>query len=206
MSSNVALSRSEECGILRIVQDGTVTGLCTGDAGSAYTNAETGYGTVSDPPGSGNKIRDSESRNEKRGTITYQREFDNRPNPYIIQYTETRRENIQDCYDEVVIDGDVTGVCVNNSDGSKFSNALSGFGTIDPLQPTETSPTGWKRTSKTIGKNEYAGRVTFSYEYKEKSACIANAISESRLLFQAKEAGTIVKIHQWLCITFFYKK
>jgi hypothetical protein len=179
IDETITESWSEECGITKIVQNGTVKGLCTGDSGSAYANAETGYATVTDPSGAVNKIRNSESHNENAGTITYTKEFDDRSNPYVIDYTETRRERIDDCWDVVTIEGSVVGVCTNNTEGSKLSNAEAGFGSIDPLQPTENSPTGWKQASKSVGKNEYAGRVTFSYEYKEKSSCIPNAISES---------------------------
>jgi len=169
----------EECGITKITQEGTVTGLCTGVAGTAYENAVNGYSTVLDPDGVVNKIRNSESHNENRGTISYVREFDDRAYPFILDYTETTRETLNDCYKTCIIEGQVEGVCTNNSAGSKISNAETGYAYVAGLTPSEYVPTGWQLTSSSKGSNSYAGRVTFSREFREKSRCIVGAISES---------------------------
>jgi hypothetical protein len=168
----------EECGTLRITQEGTITGLCTGAAGSAYSNANTGYGSVSDPSGAINQVRQSVSRNEERGTISYSREFDDRSNPYTIEYTDTTREDNTGCYKTVIIDGSVQGICSSNVAGSAIVNADAGFGSLS-LSPSTSSATGWWLKSQSVGRNTFSGKITFSYEYAEKSACITDAISES---------------------------
>jgi len=177
IDETVTTAWDEECGYLVVTQEGSVTGLCTASATSAYQNAVVGFATVSNPSGVSTKIRSSASHNENKGTINYSYEFTDRTDPYIIDFTETTREKIDDCYDIVTIEGTVTGICSTNTSGTKWTNAWAGYQSLTPISPAVGS--NYNQMSKTVGKNEYAGRVTFSYEFKQQDVCVPGAISNS---------------------------
>ncbi|MHA2031779.1 MAG: hypothetical protein ACW99Q_20565, partial [Candidatus Kariarchaeaceae archaeon] len=189
----------DNCGYVNVSVNGTVTGVC--DDTGAYANALNGFNTDVTPnlpptlgwdglditPVDGQtlyEISSSVGRNEKRGTISYNFEYASRDTTCITDLTETLRHNEVECYDTVVVDGVVTGFCTDNNNRiSKYNGALACFDNMKNadglIAPSADYPGNWTIVSSSVGRNKYAGRISFSYEWRQSNVCVEGAITNS---------------------------
>jgi hypothetical protein len=179
----------QDCAYARITQSGTINGLCTGGAGSAYANALSGLGAVSKPTGAGSRVRASESHNEKNGVINYSNEYTERTDPYVVVETETIRASIDKKTETRVFSGTVTGFCTSGAGpNTKYSNALDGYNANKP-----TAPSGFTEINSSVGHNRHAGVITYSFQYDELDACITDSI-ESSVVITTESAADVFAV------------
>jgi len=166
-----------DCGNIVYVQSGIVKGFCTGNSGSALSNAESGFYTISVPDGANHRMNKSLVKNEREGTVRYTITYSSRSVPYDWEETIAERESITEKGAIKSYSGTITGYCDQDSNTDrKYNNALTGYEANTP-----TAPDGYIEISKSVSHNRRRGIINYVYEYKQKSSCFAgvNAINES---------------------------
>lgn len=166
----------QDCGYYRIVQNGTVTGMCTGGSDSSMTNAEIGLLAVTAPSVAGTRTRVSVARSARRGTIQYQYEYTTRTQSYYWEESISERDSIDQKGILLTISGNIVGYCTgdNPDENTKYANALVGWSVHAPA-----TPSGYKKIESQVTKNARAGTINYQYNYKQLSSCISGAIDES---------------------------
>ena len=166
-----------DCGNIVYVQSGIVKGFCTGGSGSALSNAETGFDTISAPSGANYRMNKSITKNEREGSVNYTIQYSSRSVPYDIEETITERQSITEKGDSKAYSGTVTGYCDQDTNPNrKYNNALAGYEANTP-----EAPDGYIEISNSVSHNRRRGIVNYTYEYRQISSCFVgiNAINES---------------------------